>query len=160
MKNIKIFWVLFATLAVLSGCSKSDDNNGGGGGEGEGTLVGQWHMITWYGAAATADVYLSFTEEGTFDLYQRIYTPMYEHYNGNYSYRDGKLSGEYSDNVSWGSDYRVSFSADGKQMTLTSTSSTGDVSVYEKTTIPEDILSGELTPSTQSRTDKEEFRFL
>ena len=46
-------------------------------------------------------------------------------------------------------------------MTLTSLSSTGDVSVYEKTSIPQEILSGEMTASTQSRAGEEESpRFL
>ncbi|WP_300798562.1 lipocalin family protein [uncultured Alistipes sp.] len=158
MKNIKIFGVLLAALVALSGCTKSD-NNGGNKEEGKGTLVGQWHMVTWYGATATADIYISFTEEGTFDLYQRIYSPAYEHYSGTYTYHNNVLSGKYSDNQPWASEYDAFFSTDGR-MTLTSTSSTSDISVYEKTTIPDEILSGMLTPSTQSRANEESFRFL
>ena len=75
MKNIKIFCMLLASLVALSGCSKSDNN--GGKNPGKETLVGEWHMVSWTGATATADIYISFTEEGTFDLYQRFITPGY-----------------------------------------------------------------------------------
>ena len=160
MKNIKIFGLFLVMLAAFSGCGKSDNNGGGGNENGDGTIVGQWHLISWSGTAAAADVYISFAEKGTFDLYQRVYSPEYVHYTGNYSYSDDRLSGKYSDNVAWASDYKVSFSTDGNQMTLTSTKSSTDISVYQKATIPDEILSGELSASQQSRADKEEFRFL
>jgi hypothetical protein len=158
MKNIKIFCMLLASLVALSGCSKSDNN--GGKNPGKETLVGEWHMVSWTGATATADIYISFTEEGTFDLYQRFITPGYVHYSGKYTYSNDKLSGVYSDNQPWASEYDAFFSTDGR-MTLTSLSSTGDVSVYEKTSIPQEILSGEMSASTQSRAGEEESpRFL
>ena len=52
MKNIKIFCMLLASLVALSGCSKSDNN--GGKNPGKETLVGEWHMVSWTGATATA----------------------------------------------------------------------------------------------------------
>ena len=101
-----------------------------------------------------ADVYLSFSESGSFDIYQRLYKPEYVHLDGTYSYDKPTLSGRYSDNTPWGSaSYRVSFNADGTRMTLTSTSSTSDVSVFVKAEIPSEIISGALESTPQSRAE-------
>ena len=90
----------------------------------------------------------------SFQLYQRLYKPEYVHLDGTYSYDKPTLSGRYSDNTSWGSSsYRVSFNADGTRMTLTSTSSTSDVSVFVKAEIPSDIISGALEATPQSRAE-------
>ena len=73
---------------------------------------------------------------------------------GTYSYDKPTLSGRYSDNTPWGSaSYRVSFNADGTRMTLTSTSSTSDVSVFVKAEIPSEIISGALESTPQSRAE-------
>ena len=61
---------------------------------------------------------------------------------------------EGDDNTPWGSaSYRVSFNADGTRMTLTSTSSTSDVSVFVKAEIPSEIISGALESTPQSRAE-------
>ena len=76
------------------------------------------------------------------------------HLDGTYSYDKPTLSGRYSDNTPWGSaSYRVSFNADGTRMTLTSTSSTSDVSVFVKAEIPSEIISGALESTPQSRAE-------
>lgn len=161
MRIFKFFCVAFASLALMAGCSKSDGggNNDDKKEDGKGTVVGQWHLVSWSNLTA-ADVYLSFTEAGAFEIYQRVYSPEYVHYAGTYSYNNGVLAGIYSDSESWGSDYNVSFNADGSQMTLTSVKSSGDVSIFEKSTIPDEILSGDLTSTPQSRSGEESFRFL
>lgn len=159
MKICKIFCVALASLALLSGCSKSDDGGGNGGGNGDGSVIGQWHLVSW-SALSSADVYLSFSETGAFEIYQRVYSPSYVHYNGSYSFDKGVLSGLYSDGNPWGSSYKVTFQSNGTQMTLTSATSSGDVAVFVQSTIPDEILSGDLTSSPQSRSGEEPFRFL
>lgn len=164
MRIFKFFCVAFASLALMAGCSKSDNggnnnNNNNNNQDGKGTVVGQWHLVSWSNLTA-ADVYLSFTETGAFEIYQRVYSPEYVHYDGTYAYDNGVLSGIYSDSKSWASNYNVSFNADGTQMKLTSVTSSDDVSVYEQATIPDEILSGELTSTPQSRAGEEPFRFL
>lgn len=161
MKNIKL--ILIALMAfALTGCSDSSNDNPeppGGGGSGSGSVVGQWHMISW-STLSTADVYLSFSDAGTFEVYQRVYTPQYVHFRGGYSYQDGTLSGQYSDNTAWGGSYSVSFNSDGTQMTLTRTASAGDVSVFVKAAIPDEIISSVEAAALQSRAAEETLRFL
>lgn len=157
MKNFKWICFAFAALVAMGGCSKSDKVDP----EEEAvksSIIGQWHLVSW-SALQAADVYVSFTEEGSFELYQRVYAPAYTHFSGLYNYSDGELSGEYSDGTAWGGTYTVAFNTAGTEMTLTSIQSPEDVSVFEKTSIPEEILSGELEASPASRADVPASRF-
>ncbi len=141
MKQLKLFFAAAVALLAFVACG-GDDN---GGDEipvpTDGTVVGQWCLTQW-SAMDDADVYVEFKEDNTFNLYQRLGTPYYEHFTGTYSLSGNTLSGQYSDGVAWGSSYTVSFS--GNDMTLTSTTSSADISVYTQTTIPGDVLEDEL----------------
>lgn len=140
MKNIKLLLIGLAAAFALTGCGDSSKDTPEP--EGDGNVVGSWHLVSW-SSLQSADVYLSFSESGSFDIYQRLYKPEYVHLDGTYSYDKPTLNGRYSDNTPWGSaSYRVSFNADGTRMTLTSTSSTSDVSVFVKAEIPSEIISG------------------
>lgn len=149
MKNIKLLLIGLAAAFALTGCGDSSKDTPEP--EGDGNVVGSWHLVSW-SSLQSADVYLSFSESGSFDIYQRLYKPEYVHLDGTYSYDKPTLSGRYSDNTPWGSaSYRVSFNADGTRMTLTSTSSTSDVSVFVKAEIPSEIISGALESTPQSK---------
>lgn len=151
MKNIKLLLIGLAAAFALTGCGDSSKDTPEP--EGDGNVVGSWHLVSW-SSLQSADVYLSFSESGSFDIYQRLYKPEYVHLDGTYSYDKPTLSGRYSDNTPWGSaSYRVSFNADGTRMTLTSTSSTSDVSVFVKAEIPSEIISGALESTPQSRAE-------
>ena len=151
MINIKLLLIGLAAAFALTGCGDSSKDTPEP--EGDGNVVGSWHLVSW-SSLQSADVYLSFSESGSFDIYQRLYKPEYVHLDGTYSYDKPTLSGRYSDNTPWGSaSYRVSFNADGTRMTLTSTSSTSDVSVFVKAEIPAEIISGALESTPQSRAE-------
>ena len=147
MKSIKLLLIGLAAAFALTGCGDSSKDTP------EPDVVGSWHLVSW-SSLQSADVYLSFSESGSFDIYQRLYKPEYVHLDGTYSYDKPTLNGRYSDNTPWGSaSYRVSFNADGTRMTLTSTSSTSDVSVFVKAEIPSEIISGALESTPQSRAE-------
>lgn len=158
MKNFKWFCLAIAALVAMGGCSKSDGVDPAEEAV-KSSIIGQWHLVSW-SALQAADVYISFSEEGTFELYQRVYSPAYVHFNGSYNYSDEKLTGEYSDCIAWGGSYTVTFNTAGTNMTLTSTESPSDISVFEKTSIPDEILSGELEAAPMSRAEEPEHRFL
>ena len=147
MKSIKLLLIGLAAAFALTGCGDSSKDTPEP--EGDGNVVGSWHLVSW-SSLQSADVYLSFSESGSFDIYQRLYKPEYVHLDGTYSYDKPTLSGRYSDNTPWGS---ASFNADGTRMTLTSTSSTSDVSVFVKAEIPSEIISGALESTPQSRAE-------
>lgn len=147
MKNIKWFLILFAAACLPASCgSDSSDDPGTGPGNETGSVVGEWHMVSWSTLTA-ADIYLSFDDAGRFDLYQRLEKPTYEHFSGTYSYADGTLSGVYSDDVAWGNSYKVAFNADGSQMMLTGVNGSDGTAVFAQAAIPDEILSGELEAS-------------
>lgn len=157
MKNIKLLLIGLTAAFALSGCGDSSKDTPEPEPEnGNGSVIGQWHMVSWSTLTA-ADIYLLFDEAGSFQLYQRLYKPEYVHLDGSYTYEKPTLSGKYSGNTPWGSpSYRVSFNADGTRMTLTSTTS-DDVSVFVKATIPSEIISGAVEASPQSRASEPRF---
>ncbi|HUN14205.1 MAG TPA: hypothetical protein PKZ47_04145 [Alistipes sp.] len=159
MKNIKWLLIALAAACLTTACGGSSDDPGQPG-NGNGNVVGEWHMLSWSSAPAAADVYLSFDETGAFDLYQRYTRPTYEHFSGTYSYAGGKLSGLYSDNAAWGNSYKVTFNGDGSQMTLIGVAGTADVAVFARAPIPEEIRSGELEAAALQARSEQTLRFL
>lgn len=158
MKKFKYIALAAMAAMLAAGCEK--ENKGQSAGEGSGPVAGEWHMVSWSGLTEErADVYVSFGEDGTFDLYQRVYTPYYEHYDGTYRQDGDRLSGSYSDGTPWGREYTATLPEDRSRLTLTAADDGADVSVYVPATIPEDILSGDL--SLKSGTGSPDgFRFL
>ncbi|MBO8479076.1 MAG: hypothetical protein IAB80_09360 [Bacteroidetes bacterium] len=155
--RIAALFILCASLAGACGCTR---NGGPEGQDGEaGPVTGQWHLESWgMLTQEQADVYVSFGEDGTFDLYQRVYTPYYEHYDGSYTQQDGCISGTYSDGTAWNAAYTVTVSDDKTRLTLTNTANSDDAAVYRAETIPEEIISGAL--SLKSRSGNGGFRAL
>ena len=132
-------------------------------------LLGSWHMVEWVGSAAEAeaaqiaesgleedflsylDVWMCFYANGTFDIYQKgmpyIY---YTKFNGTCLVSGDILSGTYSDEKPFGSQYNVALSDDGKQLTLTKVDMEDDVTVYERVeAIPSEVIGGVQTFTTR-----------
>lgn len=74
MKNIKLLLIGLAAAFALTGCGDSSKDTPEP--EGDGNVVGSWHLVSW-SSLQSADVYLSFSESGSFDIYQRLYKPEY-----------------------------------------------------------------------------------
>lgn len=83
------------------------------------------------------DVYISFAQDGSFELYQKVGEGRYRRFDGNWSLLEDQLSGTYSDGKAWGSTYTVSMDAD--RLIMLSSSATPEESVYTKATIPSDV---------------------
>lgn len=144
MKRIKYLWIVLVALFATTGCGGSSDEDStpdpNQPSSATHSVTGEWRLVSW-GELSTADIYVSFAENGTFELYQRLYTPEYRYLHGTYKYAKSVLDGVYSDAVAWGSAYRVSFNTKGTQMTLTSELDKDDVSVFTRATIPDEIRS-------------------
>lgn len=99
-------------------------------------LIGEWHSTS---IAVKGDLYLGFTEDGKFELYQKIGEGSYRLYRGTWNIDEntGVLSGKYNDSEAWASSYKVEFK-DGS-MTFTSTDASAEKSSYEKGTIPAEV---------------------
>ena len=125
---------------------------GEGGGELAKQLVGEWHLVSWNGAApGVFDAYVSFASDKTFEIYQQIEQVGYQKYTGSYLIGNKMLSGKYSDNTPWGSSYEVSFDESGNTLTLVSDPSVGEVSVYTRASIPAAVKGGATVMKASSR---------
>ena len=103
---------------------------------GEGDLVNVQTKAATLGGQ-TVDVYISFSSDKSFTMYQMLGTGRYHKYSGTYILDGTTLSGKYSDGKQWGSSYEVELSSSGTQLTLTSAS--GEVDTYKKASIPSDV---------------------
>lgn len=97
-------------------------------------IEGEWHYAT-----DECDIYISFTSEGSFELFQRLGEGRYRLYNGSWRLKEETLSGEYNDGNPWGSSYKVSFEGSDK-MTLTANNGSKEAITYTRKSIPEEVL--------------------
>ena len=134
MKKYLSFLFTATLLAFCGACSDDDEPTVNA------DIVGEWHLTTWnQGSPADFDVYMEFLSDGHFNIYQKVETSLYVKYSGDYITSDSHLSGRYSDGVAWGSDYTYELSDDGNTLTMTSNTSTAEVSIYTRTAIPEKV---------------------
>lgn len=104
-------------------------------------VTGEWELTSIVTRSASIGgvpiaVYVSFTAENTFELYQKIGEGRYAYFKGTYQLSGESLSGTYDGGKSWGSVYTVA--VDGDQMTLTATGG-AETDTYRKTAIPQSV---------------------
>ena len=139
---MKKLFALAAVLLTIAACGGKDNPDtpsptpGGGGGGGSTTkldVTGSWELsgveTKVSVGSVNVTVYISFTSDGNFTLYQKIGEGRYTRFTGTYTVSaDNKLSGKYSNNAAWGP-YTAAM-ASGK---LTLTSAGGkEVDTYTK----------------------------
>lgn len=128
----KALYIILAAICMFTSCKK------------EMTLaekiVGDWHCQA---TSVDAEIYVTFTAEGTFALYQKIGEGAFRLYNGTYTLAGTVLSGKYNDGSAWGASYEVT-SSDSDTLTLTAE---GVVETYGRVTggIPEEVLASCVT---------------
>lgn len=114
MKSLKI-WSLVAMLFFgLTSC-ETPDNGGTGNGGGNSVvkdIVDEWALVSWSDTDPVFNVYVDFNEDGTFEMYQQVYSLTYELYSGNYAVMDGVLNGSYSDGEAWKCGYTATVDVD------------------------------------------------
>ncbi len=99
----------------------------------EETIAGEWHCSP---SNIDAEIYISFTAEGGFELYQQITEGAFRLYRGTWSIDHDTMviSGKYNDGESWGSSYTVTVSEDTNSMTFVDSASIEYV--YSRQEIP------------------------
>ena len=76
---------------------------------------------------------------GDFDLYQKIGEGRYRLKYGSYTVTGTQVSGTYSGEIPWGSQYEAA--VNGNTLVLTATNASGEVCTYEKESIPASVIS-------------------
>lgn len=133
MRFLKILSLVALSLVLMTAC-KNKNNKGD-----KDAVVGEWHLISWNEETPEFDVYISFAEDGSFAIYQQVWSLDYELFDGTYSIDGDTLKGSYSDGSKWATDYK--FAKSNKTLTLITTGGVEIKSVYGSCTIPEEIIS-------------------
>lgn len=112
-------------------------------------LAGEWVLASWKGEEAMAGkVYMELTGAQSFTLYQNIDTEGFRTFRGSYSLLgiegEAVLLGSYTDGTPMQDDYKVAVAEN--RLTMTALGN-GDVSIYDRTTIPDWVKDGLTTAS-------------
>ena len=132
---MKKFLAIFAVaILALVGCNKEKQNGPSGGAS---AINGQWHIVEWNSETPEFDVYVDFYN-GTFIIYQQVYSLFYEKFEGSYNVSGDIITGSYTNGSNWACGYK--FEVSGDQLTLYSQEYISVTSVYEKCEIPQAII--------------------
>lgn len=134
----KVLYILAAALCLLTSCGKDKPVAD--------PIVGDWHCSA---GAFKAEIYVTFTAEKTFVLYQQIGEGAYRVFNGTYQLTNAEdgigriLTGMYNDGNPWATEYKMVMSSD-TAMTLTAE---GVSESYEKLSdgIPAEVIASSVT---------------
>lgn len=97
-------------------------------------LYGEWHSTS---ISVTGDVYISFTDDMKFEMFQKIGEGAYRLYRGSWNVEEDLLTGRYNDGEDWAAAYTVT--VDDRSLTMISTNDAAEKSTYIRTEIPEDV---------------------
>ncbi|MBR3827584.1 MAG: lipocalin family protein [Alistipes sp.] len=153
MRRLIYAMVALAIVGLAAGCNKNKEDEGPKGDNRDMRLVGSWHCTA---EEFSTEVYVAFTEDGAFDLYQRLGEGRYRFYDGTWQYDGTTLTGTYSDATAWGDSYTVAY-LDDNTMTLTTTL-TEETMTYTREEIPAEVIQESIT--LRSETDSCDVRFL
>lgn len=125
----RMFYMLLAIL-VLSACKKEEKPV-----DYTPAVIGEWHCAA---IGLDSDVYVSFTEDKKFSLYQKMGDTDYKFYSGFWDVQQDTLTGSYADGTDWGSSYRLEF-IDNDTMVMTALNGSDDIVTYVRETIPNEV---------------------
>ena len=122
-------------LLVMTVVGCKPDVNGPAGAKGE--LSGEWVLTSWNEATPEFHVYIDFNADGTFAMYQQVWSFDYELFEGNYVINGDIVTGTYTDGTSWACGYK--FKREDSKLTMYSQEDKSVASVYEACEIPAEI---------------------
>lgn len=131
MRYLKILSLVVLSLVLMTACKNKDNNRGD-----KDAVVGEWVLVSWNEETPEFNVYISFAADGSFAIYQQVWSLDYELFTGTFTISGDTLKGTYADGSKWASEYKFVKSDN----TLTLVDSADVTGVYEKCTIPEEII--------------------
>lgn len=134
MKSLKIFTLVMLLALAITGCKKDATVTGGGA---KGAVAGEWVLTSWNEAEPEFNVYINFSDDNTFEIYQQVWSFDYELYTGTYTINGDIVTGVYADGSNWACGYK--FVKNGDTLTMYSQEDQSVTSVYAKCEIPAEI---------------------
>jgi hypothetical protein len=114
------------------------------------TYCGEWEGRLFADLAEKEpEVYAEFKSDMTFVLYQKVQYVYFVKYTGQYLVTDNVVSGTYDDGKAWGASYTVTLSNNGQNIEMVNTMNIDDISLFAKTTIPQEVLNGAITMTSR-----------
>ena len=123
---VNIFVAAAFVLGLAASCEKAPSLAEG--------IVAEWQLteMTDYEASALPSIYIEFTADLNFVIYQKVgEVARYRKYDGTYAIDGSTISGKYSDGEDSGSSYRAAFEADGDVLVMTAFTTEKDGTVTE-----------------------------
>ena len=125
--------LIISTLILLASCGEKN------GGKTELTLeqklCTEWHSTF---LPVDGDIYVSFNDNKTFELYQQIGEGAHRLYRGTWNLDENLLTGKYNDGEEWAAAYTITIND--KQLIMTSVNDAAEESVFAKEDIPEEVV--------------------
>ena len=138
MKSLKIFSFAILFALTLVGCDIISGGPGDDPTPGDASsLSGEWKLSLWNETEPEFVVYIDFNNDGTFAIYQQVWSLDYELFEGSYIVNGDIVTGSYADGTVWACGYR--FEAAGDTLTLYSQEDESVTSLYEKCEIPAEV---------------------
>lgn len=134
----KFLMAIMAALCIMAsvGCEPQEKVNPIQAG-----VVGEWKLSSWSdGMSDDIEVYAVFNGDMTFTLYQKVQYVYFVKYTGQYLVTENVLSGTYDDGKAWGASYTVTLGADGQTIELVNSANIDDISIFAKSTVPQDVI--------------------
>lgn len=120
--------MMAVALLLFTGCREKD--------EVQHSIVGEWHFSDEE-SGQDIDIYVSFSIDFTFEMYQKIGEGAHRYYKGAYEVDRDYVTGTYSDGTPWASDYYVSFHEG--DMIMKSAQDEGYSITYKREKIPAEV---------------------
>lgn len=125
--------LIICTLILLASCGEKN------GGKTELTLeqklCTEWHSTS---LPVDGDIYISFSEDKTFELYQQIGEGAHRLYRGTWNLEETLLTGKYNDGEAWAAAYEIIIND--KQLTMTSVNDAAEESMFARKDIPQEVI--------------------
>ena len=145
MKKFLMLAVAAFVLLVGTGCEPKEKINPIQAG-----IIGEWQLVSWSdGMSDEVEVYAEFKSDMTFVRYQKVQYVYFVKYTGQYLVTDNVVSGTYDDGKAWGASYTVTLSNNGQNIEMVNTMNIDDISLFAKTTIPQEVLNGAITMTSR-----------
>jgi len=146
MKTIlRYFAVVAVVILALASCKKNKEDKGV-------SVAGEWKLETFGGASTASqevDVYVIFTADKEFTIYQKLGKGHYSKFAGTYTVAGSVLNGTYSDGTPWASSYEATV-ADGTLTLKAKDADSHEESVYVSETVPASVKQDADTYATKA----------
>ena len=134
---------LICAILLVAGCGEKVENKKSL----EEQLYGEWHRTSLTATGeiyiyTSGEIYISFQDDKTFELYQQIGEGAFRLYRGTWNLEEDILTGQYNDGEGWATAYRISIEDKALTMSYDYNGISEITATYIPEAIPEEVKNG------------------